>query len=276
MNIQDHGKVPNRERMGYGTLLCCPERQQISCQFCSSVIGYASWLTLQHFDEASVEQELAPTMFPGNSGYPVPHFNMTSPGGGDILFGPTSWVNADQSAEGYTVLDDITKIVGRQTIKTGFLYRKDHDAFDGQYPFLLDGAFNSLNMDPTTGLGGGAGLAQFMIGAVGPVGLGGGVIKPSYDSFSTWGFYGQDEFGITSRFTLDLGLRYDLFGWFKTRYPYNANFCFTCQNPLTGLPGEVTYYPGNILPANKGDFGPRINFFLVSQRQPEDGDSRGI
>ena len=49
-----------------------------------------------------------------------------------------------------------------------------------------------------------------------------------------------------------------------------SNFCFDCNNPLTGLPGKVIYSGdpglpkgGNIFPANHTDFAPRVNFAWV-------------
>src|SRR5262249_1435544 len=86
-----------------------------------------------------------------------------------------------------------------------------------------------------------------------------------------WGFYVQDDFRVTPRFTLNLGLRYDIFGSYKTRQfggkTPDSNFCFTCLNSYTGLPGKVTYSADPELPANTyrvppnwTDWGPRVNF----------------
>ena len=46
---------------------------------------------------------------------------------------------------------------------------------------------------------------------------------------------------MRANFTLNLGLRYDLNGFFRARYYPMGNFCFTCLNPVTGLQGENIY-----------------------------------
>jgi hypothetical protein len=70
-----------------------------------------------------------------------------------------------------------------------------------------------------------------------------------------------------------VGLRYDLNGYFRARYYPMSNFCFTCLNPLTGLPGQNIYegspgFPnGDVFPANHTDFAPRLNFSWAPTRK---------
>src|SRR5207249_1945995 len=78
--------------------------------------------------------------------------------------------------------------------------------------------------------------------------------------------YIQDDYRITSRFQLNIGLRYDIFGWFRERYDDLANFNFSGINPNVPYPGRLDYFgtsrhPGrNVFPAHKDDFGPRLAF----------------
>ena len=217
----------------------------------------------------AVEQELAPSLLPSNAYFPTPNFQIdNTPGGGFIDFGPEAWVNIATGSEAYTILDNVTKIMGKHTMKMGFIYRLDHASYESDDPTILD--FNaSLAQDPISGLGGN-GLAQFMMGAVPADGGGSGSfaghLRSPYIRWRSWGAFVQDDFHIKPNFTLNVGLRYDLNGYFKARYYPMGNFCFTCLNPLTGLPGENIYegspgFPnGDVFPANHTDFAPRFNF----------------
>jgi hypothetical protein len=216
--------------------------------------------------QSAVEQRLAPSLLPTNPFFPTPNFHIDStPGGGFIPFGPQPWTNIATGAEAYNILDNVTRIIGKHTLKTGFIYRLDHASYKSGDPTTLD--FNgSLTQDPNSG-NGGNGLAQFMLGAVPADGSGfAGRLQPPYIRWRNWGFYVQDDFHVRPNLTWNLGLRYELNGYFKARYFPMGNFCFTCLNPLTGLKGENIYegdpgFPkGDILPANHTSIAPRFNF----------------
>lgn len=241
-------------------------RASFSRQFLSTLQHpYSNSITSQ----SEVEQRLAPSQLPTNSFFPTPNFQIdNTPGGGFVDFGPQAWVNIATGSEAYTILDNVTRIIGKHTMKTGFIYRLDHASYNSGDPTILD--FNaSLAQDPISGLGGN-GLAQFMLGSVPADGGGSGSfagrLQPPYIRWRSWGFFVQDDFHVKPNFTLNLGLRYDLNGYFKARYYPMGNFCFTCLNPVTGLNGENIYegspgFPnGDIFPANHTDVAPRFNF----------------
>lgn len=217
-------------------------------------------------NQTQVQNLLAPAHIPFQPYNPTPLFNIGTPAGGSITFGPQGWVNMVQAADAYTIVENLTKVIAKHTLKTGFMYRLEHQAwlFGGPTIFNMNG---ELTQDPTTSLGGG-GLAQFMLGAASSNGNTQEQVNWSpYLRFRYWGFYLQDDYRITPKFTLNLGLRYDLNGLFKIRQQPNSNFCLACPNPLTGLPGKVIYsgdpeYPkdSDVAPANKNDIAPRINF----------------
>jgi hypothetical protein len=224
--------------------------------------GYPNSVT----DLSGVQKVLAPVQLPALPFEPEPSISIgLQANAGTALMGTPGWANGSSMAESYTYLDNVTKILGKHTLKAGFMYRLEHAARTLNGPDALN--FNgSLTQDPSTGLGA-PGLAQFELGAVG---------NTSQASFSAypflrwreWGAYIQDDFRITPNLTLNIGLRYDLNGYFKTREPGPmSNFCLTCENPLTGLPGEMVYwgdseFPNNsdMFPANKNDIAPRFNF----------------
>ena len=216
--------------------------------------------------QSAVEQELAASLLPTNPFFPTPNFEIDStPGGGFIDFGPTPWVNIATGTEAYNILDNVTRIIGKHTLKTGFIYRLNHASYESDFPTTLDFS-GSLTQDPNSG-NGGNGLAQFMLGAAPADGSGfAGRLQPPYIRWRSWGFYIQDDFHVRPNFTWNLGLRYDLNGYFKTRYHPMGNFCFTCLNPVTGLKGQNIYEgdpgfaKGDILPANHTSIAPRFNF----------------
>lgn len=192
--------------------------------------------------------------------FPVPSIGI---GSGYPSFGPQQWQNAIQGEDAFTVLDNVTKIVGAHTLKTGFMWRRDRNWNLAGWGYNL-GFGGGLTNDPVTGLGGN-GLAQFLLGAV-DQGSGTGTYHAPYQSNDYWGFYIQDDFRVTRNFSLNIGLRYDLFGWFRERHDALANFDFEGQNPQVPYKGGLVYFgtpahPGrNVYPANKNSLGPRFNF----------------
>jgi Carboxypeptidase regulatory-like domain len=219
--------------------------------------------------QSQVQQVLAPSQIPEDPYFPIPRMNITPPSGGGITFGPPNWVNMFTGSEAFTILDDITKVIGRHTMKAGFMYRPERSWYDSGYGtnFSFNG---SINRNPITGLGGGAGLAQFMLGAAcsgGRCVTGGLMFQPTMRN-RTWGFYWQDEYHVTPHFTLTYGLRYDIFGTFRLNQHPQDNLCLDCANSQTGLPGKIIYegkdpgFPLNsdFFPPNWNDIAPRINF----------------
>ncbi len=212
-----------------------------------------------------LEQLFDPTRLPKTEFYPAPNFYISTPEGGSLQFGIPSWQSSNVMSEAHTILDNVTKIIGRHTLKTGFTYRLEHAAWDSSSPTSLN-FYGELTSQPVTGEGGGSGLAQLLLGAVGPY-SGTGLWLGSYMRWRYWGAYLQDDFRITPSFTLNLGLRWDMYGTLKARWHPNSNFCLKCINPLTDLPGKVIYegdpeFPRDHdqYPANKNNFGPRVNF----------------
>jgi hypothetical protein len=219
-------------------------------------------------DQTNVKQRLTANRIPSDPFFPVPHWEIGTPGGAEIHFGPQTWVNMRTAAEAYTIIDNVTKIMGKHTLKTGFVYRLEHTAYESGFPTGF-GFGGELVQDPNTNLGA-SGLAQFMLGAVASGGRGSytGLMWKPYERFRYWGFYLQDDFRITPTFTLNLGLRYDINGLYNTRHGPASNFCLECPNDVTGLKGKVIYqgdpeWPGggsDIAPPNWGNIAPRLNF----------------
>ena len=154
------------------------------------------------------------------------------------------------------------KGLGSHTLKAGLMWRRDHNWYNASWGYGLNFG-GGLTSDPVTGLGGN-GLAQFLLGAVD--GGGAGTFHYPYQTNDYWGFYVQDDFRVNSKLTLNIGLRYDIYGWFRERHDYLANFDFSAQNPAVPYNGRIDYFgtsahpDSNVFPANKNSIGPRINF----------------
>jgi hypothetical protein len=126
-------------------------------------------------------------------------------------FGPYRDYNTN-----YNAFDNLTKIIGRHTMKFGFTYnwyQKNEDAGSGN-----NGAFDEFNnVDPT---GTPSSLQEFASFLEGNVLL---FSQTSQDYRAVIQqqeaeFYAQDQFHVRSNLTLDYGLRYSLF-----RQPVDAN-----------------------------------------------------
>ncbi|MFB3923359.1 MAG: carboxypeptidase regulatory-like domain-containing protein [Terriglobia bacterium] len=193
----------------------------------------------------------------------VPNVSYGEPNLGiGVGWGPQQWQNGIQGVQAYTLIDNVTKILGKHTLKGGLMFRRDNNWNHANWGFGL-GFGGGLTSDPVTG--GGSGLAQFLLGAVDP-GSGTGTYHAPWQTNDYWGLYVQDEYRLTPNFTLNVGVRWDLFGWFRERYDDVANFDFNSQNPEVPYPGRLGYFgtpshpDRNVFPAHKNSFGPRLAF----------------
>jgi Carboxypeptidase regulatory-like domain len=183
--------------------------------------------------------------------------------GGLGSFGPQPWQNALQGEQAWTFTDNLTKLLGKHTIKTGLMFRADNAFVEWDWPFSISFS-SSLTRDPVTRQGGN-GLATFLTGSVSSAST--GITTWPYQTNKYWGFYAQDEYRLTKNFTLNFGLRYDIFGWFSERHDNLANVDFNAMNPdVPSYKGALVYFgtsghpARNVYPAHKTDFGPRIGF----------------
>jgi hypothetical protein len=127
------------------------------------------------------------------------------------------------------------------------------------------GKFNfdsGLTSNPQVPAGTGIPGATFLLGQLSS---GSQTQAPAF-ALGSWsqGWYIQDDFKVSRRLTLNLGLRYDLSAPPVERYNRNSNFDPYVINPQTGLPGALTYAGVNraasFVDWDRNNFGPRFGF----------------
>ncbi len=107
----------------------------------------------------------------------------------------------------------------------------------------------------TTSTSGGAGFADFLLGLPDSAGKSALPQGTPYERYSEYGAFVQDQWHATTRLTVSLGLRYDLFTPVSERHNRQSDFLFDSGTlVLAGRNG----FSSSILGLQKHDFSPRI------------------
>jgi len=158
--------------------------------------------------------------------------------------------------------DSLTMIRGKHTLKFGVEFRKDLYNIAGCFSCSGSIAFNTrLTGDPQRLAGTGSGLASFLTGSAASASIDSNV-GVSYTSFSQ-SFFVNDDWKVTPRLTLNLGLRYDFQGVAKERNGGISNFNPFVINRDNNLPGRLEFAGidfDRVQGRDFNDFGPRIGF----------------
>jgi hypothetical protein len=204
--------------------------------------------------------------WPKKLGYPsiIPQWTFPAVGiGGLLQLGPTSFSFGLRAQNQVQFADSVTWIHGRHQIKLGV----DHRFVRENYISMANpsGSFTfgaGLTGNPQSPAGTGVGMATYLLGAV----SGGDLGIRNHMSFHTWSFAGyiQDDYKITPRLTLNVGLRYDLRSTPVERWNRHSNFDPSMVNPETGMLGVLRYAgvteDRHFVDRNWTDFGPRFGF----------------
>ncbi len=178
-----------------------------------------------------------PSQF-GVQGIPQLHENGGLPAfgiGGLQTLGSNAFLPSDEVSSTIQFTDDFTKIYGKHTFKMGFEYQ--HVKFSTLQPPWSRGEFdyNGDYTDVPNGTGGSLGRAAFLLtptpSTVGGIDNVGGATQVYISNISLTdngknylGIYGQDDFKVTPKLTVNLGLRWDFFGLTYEHYGNQANF----------------------------------------------------
>ena len=198
----------------------------------------------------------------GVLGIPQAHENGGLPAfgiGGLQTLGGNAFLPSDEVTSTFQLTDDLTKIYGKHTFKAGFEWQ--HVKFSTLQPPWSRGQFNfDGHYTDVPGKGGdNTGIAQLLLipqassllpGQNGIDYVGGpnsvfvSNISLTDNGKNYYGFYGQDDWKVTSKLTLNLGLRWDYFQPVYEHRGFQANF-------IPG--GPPTNGPAYLIPSGKTD-----------------------
>ena len=142
---------------------------------------------------------------------------------------------------------NVSKYVGRHNVKAGFDFRRIKDSGNDFNDASGDYTFNGIftKSAPTSSGSGGADLADLLLGYPAS-GYAIAASKLNYVA-NYYAFYVQDDFRVSKKLTLNLGMRWEHEVLFEANNNVLVNFDGTATNPLaanvTGISpkGEVVY-----------------------------------
>jgi hypothetical protein len=166
--------------------------------------------------------------------------------GGLSTLGGNNFLPSDEVSQTLQITDDFTKIYGKHNFKMGIEYQ--HVKFSTLQPAYSRGQFdhNGTYTDIPNQNSNTTGIAQFLLQpqlATVPNGVNysGGSnqvqasnINKTYDEKNYFAAYFQDDWKVTPKMTLNLGLRYDYFGPISESNGAQANFIQ--EGPPLGKP----------------------------------------
>jgi hypothetical protein len=163
----------------------------------------------------------------------------------------------------WQILESLSYFRGKHSFKMGYEYRHQvtTDQFDtaptGTFTFPAAGS--GLPSNAATG----SGYATFLMGFAGTMSL----TKAAAFVMSNWamGAYFQDDWKISPRLTLNLGMRYDIETGRHAQNNMQSAFNMTAINPGCNCPGVVTFAGVNGTPnvdfaTDTHNFAPRFGF----------------
>ncbi len=158
--------------------------------------------------------------------------------------------------------DSVSWTRGKHTFKFGAnIIHRDVNWDQGNnakgYFWIDDGNFGAYPA-PTSGHGTFTGYetSELLAGFMGAYSVG---AFSGYYQTRSWenGFFGQDDWRVTRKLMLNLGLRYDILSWPREASNHESNF-----DPATGelVEAGTKGFPAALINTPKKDFGPRIGF----------------
>jgi hypothetical protein len=189
-------------------------------------------------------------------------------------FGSSEYQPTVEIQNVYQIIDSLSWVKGRHTIKFGTELKPKVD-FSILQPPVPRGAFNfngNATRDPNNLSNTGLGTADFLLGAISDSAQISSFINDQFEQPGYF-FYVQDDFRVSKKLTINMGLRYEFVTHVTERYNALANF-----NIATGMLDIVkgrndalppSFYPEipvnrnaprQLVPNQKDEFAPRFGF----------------
>ncbi len=222
---------------------------------------------LQLNSDKTSEQILGyPGGFPGvpnvpqNGGLPQMYFSDMS------TIGSPTFLPSHEIQNTYSLLDNLSWTRGKHSLKFGTEIRTEE--FTIFQPAAPRGSLNfgSIFTDNPAAIGsGGSGFASFLIGL-----SNGGTINNMHNidyHRPVYAFYVQDDWKLTPKLTLNIGVRYELFTTIKERHNQLATFDLATGSLIVpqGVTAQLTPYLASIIPLSAtgtpGLIKPDLNNF---------------
>jgi hypothetical protein len=193
-------------------------------------------------------------------------------GGSDLSqLGAPEWLPSDEFSNVWTVLESLSVIRGRHTLKMGFEYRHIEFPFlQPPYPRGSVGFNRDFTKNVETGAGGFT-AADLLLGFANTARMSN--VKYIGSQRRSYNTYFQDDWKVSSKLTLNLGLRYELVSPIGEKYGAQSNFNMT-TNTLDIPEGRNDALPDVfpkeiavnrtvskwLIPWDKNNFAPRVGF----------------
>jgi Carboxypeptidase regulatory-like domain/TonB dependent receptor len=145
------------------------------------------------------------------------------------------------------LLDTLTWTKGKHTIKFGADYRRLHSTMGAAFFNDLEGSYSFNGSVLGSLLGGGAAtpLASFLLGYPDNSTIA-DTLQPNVNATAQhYATFVQDDFKVSSKFTLNFGLRWEYHPAFRDAYNNLANFDYNYSSVVNGVPEKgAIFVPG--------------------------------
>jgi hypothetical protein len=176
------------------------------------------------------------------------------PGGGTYYsLGPGGRFH--QAASDFLAQNNLTKIVGKHTLKFGYEIMKT--SYNSRVEDLPSGRYfmggTESPFTPNTGND----FASFLLGTVGRAEFTNAVATwlPEWWSHA---WYAQTDYKPRRNLTLNLGIRWSYESPFRTKYGQNSQFDPNVRDPISGRMGAIVHQAGALAKKDLNNFQPRI------------------
>jgi hypothetical protein len=193
-------------------------------------------------------------LYPGNGQGVLPGVALIDPAGIYGNFGedagyiPNGTYNSNPT---YTFRDNVNKIIGRHTFQIGmYIAAAEKNEFGGE---LANGSYPGyLTFNPSEFPANSTGnpFADLLLGDIASFGQQNHLLK-YYNRYKLFEPYFQDDWRMTDRLTLNLGIRFSLFETYREKEHQAFNF-----DPAHYVQGQTSVTPGDVVVGLTADGNP--------------------